>query len=599
MFEYRLRYLTIVGYQGIENLNIKLIDGVNMLVGGGNVGKTTILNATRLVLVQDQSLKLTQQDYYEERVDCKFKIEAQFHRVSKQSTLPTSSTVPPLDGLETVTPSIVHQTDTKNDDYAFTLVAIGTKNMELKFENDKAEWISNEEFQAAMNTLKSTNIIGHDNSSRDLRYLSTGNELEARNHTPETSSVEDSITPAAENNVTYRLQPIQVDNLNHAFIDYGFPYSAQFTTPIVAVNGNFENLKLVDKRSTLSLPFSIFGNSAKSTVQRVIEELNQPSGPIRLVDCFENQMDTPTQRIYYDHFTKNKGQSLIATSSSEILRMSDNCAVWFVGRKGKAGRMVGSRITQHKKSHPSSFLSHFVIIGEGATEVGFVNALLKIVLGQMPEFYGIIVNDGTGHEFTKDLVAQMLNSGHKVGAFVDFEKNNYKKTWDDNKERAKKLIFQWEEGCMEENYILKVPSKYLMDFISHPVKGAQERLRTIAARINFFPDSGTKLTIKLIKAKISEMPESKNLPPAQRETAVHEKFVQLMIDAATGKIPTQKFKLKEKDFKQHERSWFKSIEGGMELAEKLFTCGVWDAGMKKILVDFLNAIRSEVGLETT
>ena len=167
------------------------------------------------------------------------------------------------------------------------------------------------------------------------------------------------------------------------------------------------------------------------------------------------------------------------------------------------------------------------------------------------------------------------------------------------KGNAGDLIFQWEEGCIEENYILKVPSKYLMDFITHPVKGAQERLRTIAARINFFPDSGTKLTIKLIKAKISEMPEFKNLPPAQRETAVHEKFVQLMIDAATGKIPTQKFKLKDKDFKQHERSWFKSLKGGMELAEKLFTCGVWDAGMKETLKDFLNAIRIEVGLKTT
>ena len=587
--------LIINGYQVIDELKIKPNNGVNILVGGGNVGKTTILNAIRLVLIQDQSTKLTQYDYCKTSGKREFTISAGFNCESKLDVIPTDVFVPPNKEIETATPLIGHQTGTKDPNYAFMLTATGNTNMELEFENEKADWMSDEEFQKVMKSLASTYIIGHDYS----QFLSTSNNIDSRTNIPEISGVEDIIEPTAADNDSYQQQPDQVKELNHTFKDVGLPYSINVSAPVGALDGYTANLELTDKRSAVSLPVPVLGSSTKSTLERVSEVLNQPSGPIRLVDNFECRMDIPTQHIYFDHFTKNKGQAFIATSSTEILRISENCAIWFVGRKGTTGRMEGSRITQHKKFHPSTFFSHLVIIGEGATEVGFVNTLLKITLGKIPEYYGIAVNDGTGHEFTRDLVAQLLNSGHKFGAFVDFENDNYTNAWNDNKDKAGDLIFRWKKGCIEEKYIPLVSPKYLMDFITHPVKGAQKRLRTIAARINFFPDSGTKLTIKLIKAKISEMPEFKNLPPTQRETAVHEKFVQLMIDAATGKIPTQKFKLKDKDFKQHERSWFKSIKGGMELAEKLFTCGVWDAGMNETLKDFLNAIRTEVGLETT
>ena len=594
-----MKKLIIDGYQVIDELLIEPINGVNILVGGGNVGKTTILSAIRLVLIQNQSTKLTHYDYCKTSGKREFKISADFNRVSKLEDIPTDAYVPPNKGIKAATPSISHQTGTADPNYAFRLMATGNTNMELEFENEKAVWMSDEEFQEVMKSLASTYIIGHDYSTREMQFLSTSNNIDSRTSITETSGVEELIEPTAADNVSYQQQPDQVKELNRTLKDFGLPYSVNVTAPLGPLDGNSANLELTDKRLAISLPLPVLGSSIKSTIERVSEVLNQPSGPIRLVDNFECRMDIPTQHIYFDHFIKNKGQALIATSSTEILRISDNSAIWFVGPKGKTGRMEGSRITQHKKFHPSTFFSNLTIIGEGATEVGFVKTLLKITLGKMPEYYGIAVNDGTGHEFTKVLVAQLLNSGHKFGVFVDVERKSYSEEWEEIKGNAGDLIFQWEEGCIEENYILNVPPKYLMDLITHPVKGAQERLRTIAARINFFPDSDTKLTIKLIKAKISEMPEFKNLPPAQREAAVHEKFVQLMIDAATGKIPTQKFKLKDKDFKQHERSWFKSIKGGMELAEKLFTCGVWDAGMNETLKEFLNAIRTEVGLETT
>ena len=101
----------------------------------------------------------------------------------------------------------------------------------------------------------------------------------------------------------------------------------------------------------------------------------------------------------------------------------------------------------------------------------------------------------------------------------------------------------------------------------------------------------------MIKSNISEMNEFKNLPPAQREVAVHKKFIQLMIDAALGNPPQQTHGVDKKIFIQHKRVWFKSIEGGTELAEKLLTCGVWEAGLNSDLLPFIKAVHEDVGLK--
>ena len=245
--------LNINGYQVIDELMIEPINGVNILVGGGNVGKTTILNAIRLVLIQDQSTKLTQHDYCKTSGKREFKISTDFNHVSKLDVIPTDVSVPPNKEIETVTPSISHQTGTKDPNYAFTLTAIGDSNMELKFKNKKADWMSDEEFQKVMKSLASTHIIGHDYSTREMQFLSSGTNLDSRTTIHETSGIEKLIVPTTEDNVPFQQQPDQVKELNRTFKDFGLPYSVNVTAPVGALNGNTANLELTDKRSA-SLP---------------------------------------------------------------------------------------------------------------------------------------------------------------------------------------------------------------------------------------------------------------------------------------------------------------------------------------------------------
>ena len=63
-----------------------------------------------------------------------------------------------------------------------------------------------------------------------------------------------------------------------------------------------------------------------------------------------------------------------------------------------------------------------------------------------------------------------------------------------------------------------------------------------------------------------------------------------------AKFRIKNLEKKPKEYREHSRIWFKSIDGGKELAEKLITCGVWDAGMKDMLMPFIKAIFTAVGL---
>jgi hypothetical protein len=71
-------------------------------------------------------------------------------------------------------------------------------------------------------------------------------------------------------------------------------------------------------------------------------------------------------------------------------------------------------------------------------------------------------------------------------------------------------------------------------------------------------------------------------------------FVQLIVAASTGAVPDDDA-IDKKAFKAHAQTWFKSIDGGRELAEKVFSLGLWPQFRDRLL-PFANAVRRAVGL---
>ncbi len=69
----------------------------------------------------------------------------------------------------------------------------------------------------------------------------------------------------------------------------------------------------------------------------------------------------------------------------------------------------------------------------------------------------------------------------------------------------------------------------------------------------------------------------------------------LIVAAAIGTVPPDK-QSERKQYQAHGQTWFKTVRGGGELAEKMFSLGVW-ATLKPQLISFCNAVRRAVDLE--
>jgi len=71
-----IKRLHIQRFRGIGDLTWLPSAGLNLLLGGGNVGKTTLLDAIALLLNPSTSYTLADSDYFERRVEDEFVIEA-------------------------------------------------------------------------------------------------------------------------------------------------------------------------------------------------------------------------------------------------------------------------------------------------------------------------------------------------------------------------------------------------------------------------------------------------------------------------------------------------------------------------------------------
>jgi putative ATP-dependent endonuclease of OLD family len=164
----------------------------------------------------------------------------------------------------------------------------------------------------------------------------------------------------------------------------------------------------------------------------------------------------------------------------------------------------------------------------------------------------------------------LAEGGLQFGGFVDDE-GRHPQRWQALKTKLGPLLFQWGEGCLEENIIKLTPEDKLEALIEDPSsERTGDRLRTLADRLG-----SAEKSFHAIEAKA---PNLKGL----------------IIDAALGRIPTEKAMGSEgekKAFRSHARVWFKSFEGGRELAEKTVLLGMWPS-VKDRLLPFVNAVRS-------
>lgn len=567
--------LSIERFRSIKLLNWFPEKSVNVILGGGDVGKTTILDAIGLLLSPTNPSVVPDTDYYARNDADGFVIEAVI-------SLPAEAGIDHLfkpswpwdwDGKEPIIPSISDETGVPHNQPIYRVRVRGTEDLELVYEILQPDGNTDSFPVALRRQIGLVRLSGDDRNDRDLRFvqgsaldrLLSDKALRSRlaNELAETKVVEGLSDSAKES----------LKALDKAFVAKSLPNGLD-----LAITGGpglsiMALIGLTAQREGISLPLGSWGAGTRRLAALAIAEQNQGAFPITLVDEIERGLEPYRQRLLMTKLQAGACQVFVTTHSAAAISATTSATLWYVDHTGAIGRLEASKIVNHRKRDPETFLSRLAIVSEGATEHGFVSALLEMAFGTTLEQHGIHVSDGGGHENTLELLEALSKGGVRFGGFVDNEDNKHPSRWSSLKTKLDKLLFQWPTGCLDENIINLIPDQSLEALVTDP-KGKKTgmRLRSLAKRLGIEDKS-----FEAIKAT-----SGTELRP-------------LIVAAALGKIPEGTPPDEEAEYEAHDRIWFKSKEGGRELTDKVFSLGIWPS-LKPQLLPFCNAVRRSIGL---
>lgn len=566
--------LTIERFRGIKHLLWRPARGVNLILGGGDVGKTTILDAISLLLSPTNSASVLDSDYNLRDEEAEFSIEAVMALPSgvgiNQLTKPSwpwnwngeNATVPAHDeGSESAGEEV------------YVLRVRGTSDLELSYEIVQPSGMTESlpvSFRRAIGLVR---LSGDDRNDRDLRLvqgsaldrLLTDKGLRARiaNKLAENDDMLSQLSDDARKALC---------ELNKVFRNHKLPNDLD----IALTGGQGPSIAslvgLTAMREMVQLPLSSWGAGTRRLSALAIAEQIQGGNPITIVDEVERGLEPYRQRILMARLQDALSQAFITTHSPAAISAAGKASLWYMDQTGGLGQLKGTKVTKLRATDPDAFLARLTIVAEGITEVGFVWWLLTKALASELQPLGFHVADGGGHDTTIELLESLSKGGMQFGGFADDE-NRHPTRWTEVQKRLGPLLFRWKTGDIESNIVDALADDKIEAFIADPEdEKTGRRLRSLAMRLKIDPKDFAS-----IKAKAGV------------------ELKRVIKEAASGTVPEGTPDAEKKTYSKQSQDWFKTERGGRELAEKLFSLGVWPA-VKTQLLPFCNAIRTAAGL---
>ena len=567
-------HLSIERFRGIVSLSWHPGECVNVILGGGDVGKTTILDAIALLLSPTNAGTVSDTDYYARNVEAGFLIEAV---VSLPNDSGISSQVRASwpwhwNGTQAVVPAIDTAAQTPSEP-VYRLRVRGTEDLELAYEILQPDDTPDNLTVGLRRSIGLVRLGGDDRSDRDLRLV----QGSALDRLLSDRALRSRIASAlADTNIGEKLLPDAretLETLNGAFRQQGLPDHLGLSITGGPGPSIGSLIGLTADLDDVQLPLTTWGAGTRRLAALAIAEHNQREAPITIVDEIERGLEPYRQRALIERLQTGGAQALVTTHSPSVIAAASHARFWYIDHTGRLGPLDDTKTARHRTNDPDAYLARLVIIAEGKTEVGFASALLEKALGSPLEHHGVHVSDGGGHVSSLGLMEALADGGVAFCGFVDDE-GQYPERWSRVKQAQGPRLFRWPDGCLEENVIAAMSDESLEAFVADPAhEKSGTRQRHIAIRLGI---------------------EDKSFPALRAEAGTRLKAV--IIEAALGRVPDGTLGDKRKRYKSQAQTWFKSIAGGRELAEKVFTLALWPV-LSVQLMPFCNAVRNAIGLD--
>lgn len=565
-------HLVIERFRGIRSLSWYPHKGLNVILGGGDVGKTTILDAIALLFSPTNPATVPDTDYFGRDIALGFVIEAVVALPSvAEINYQTRPSWPwDWDGKEAVVPNVDKAPETTGEP-VYRLRVRGTSDLELAYEILQPDGTTDILSTGLRRAIGLVRLGGDDRNDRDLRLvhgsaldrLLSDKGLRSRLASElAKSDVKDQFSDNAKE---------LLRDLDSTFRSRNLPGGLNLAITIGPGSSIAALIGLTAESNAVQLPLASWGAGTRRLVTLAIAERNQSGSPITLVDELERGLEPYRQRTLIEMLQNGISQVFITTHSLATISASSKAVFWYVDYQGKIGYLDPEKIKRYVKTDPETFLARLTIVTEGSTEFGFVTEFLERSFGSSLEQFGVHITDGDGHEATLELLEALVVSGLWVGGFADNEQK-HETRWGKIATAVGSLLFRWKSGCIEENVIGLLSEDRLEGLIIDPRdEKTGMRLRTLADRLGI-----QEKDFETIKARAGSG------------------LKQLILAAALGSVPVEK-QSERKSYQAHSQIWFKTRKGGRELAGKVFTLGLWPS-LTADLMPFCNGVRKAIGL---
>jgi putative ATP-dependent endonuclease of the OLD family len=562
--------LKIERFRGITGLSWLPAKSTNVILGGGDAGKTTILDAIALLLAPTNNTTLSDADYARRDLTNGFRIEAIMSLPPEVVAGQTLKPAWPWEWKDNAVRAPSIGEDGPGGEAVYVLRVTGTPDLELLYEIVQPSGDTDHLPVGLRRAIGIVRLSGDDRNDRDLRLVQ-GSALErllsdrALRSRLGNKLAQTEVKAELQDDAKQKLLRLDVSFKQKALPDkLNLAVTGAQGVTITALIG------LTAERGGVQLPLSNWGSGTRRLAALAIAEENQSASPITLVDEVEKGLEPYRQRALVKKLQGAASQTFLTTHSTSAISAATDASLWYLDGSGRIGKLNGRNVSAHQKVDPDAFLARFSIVAEGATEVGFISALLERALPNPPVTLGVHVSDGGGHEAVLALLEGLSDGGITFAAFADNEQGKHPGRWRALGEKLGPLLFRWENGCLEENFIGALADNQIEALIEHP-EDTGGRLRTLAVRLQI--DDKSIAAVRL---------------------AAGGNLRNLIIEAARGSVPDG-MDAERKVYKNQAQIWFKSVEGGRELATKMFAIGLWPT-FKDRLLPFLNAIRGAIGL---
>lgn len=436
----QLKRLTIANFRCIEALEWKPSSGVNCLIGPGDSGKSSILDAIALLLAPYNIESASELDYRDRDTERGFRVEAVFTCVP-DDPLVQQSRVPPMRGWKDG--ELTHLPDEDGAEAALVCEVIGDANLDLTYSilplaGDPVAFTP-----SLRRDLSLARIAAAERANRDLRL--GRNSLLARYFKgPEFGgALTDAVRSASDDIDLPEEIAKKLDSLKTIFGNTGLPNKLQFGL-LPAIGWSLTGMVALSTgdKSSSAIPIANAGSGTRNLSLLELSAALSAEHPIVVIDEPERGLEPYRQRKVGARLVEligTQGQAFLTTHSPALLGSLREQSIWHITSPGTV-KAVATSLKKLLELRPEAFFARLPILCEGPTEIGLLAEWLPPLVGGDLASLGVELVDGAGQPHVLGRLEALADAIIPCAGFLDNEA--------DHSERRNTLsdripCFQW------------------------------------------------------------------------------------------------------------------------------------------------------------